>query len=78
MSLGGNVNHVGEAFQRAPIAHAGFLGGIVTMEVIFAAYYVGLGLFKALPATAIAGSIVFVSGSRALGEVQNRRLSGKR
>ncbi|KAI9662646.1 MAG: hypothetical protein M1831_002689 [Alyxoria varia] len=78
MSLGGNVNHVGEAFKKAPFAHAGFLGGIVAMEIIFAAYYVGWGLFKALPATAIAGSIVFVSGSRALGEVQSRRLAGKR
>lgn len=31
-----------------------------------------------LPAVAAAGAIAFVSGSRALGEVQGRRLAGLR
>lgn len=48
------------------------------MEGIFFLYYTSWNLFQTLPAAAVVGVVAFVSGSRALSEVQERRLAGLR
>ena len=78
MELGLNVSHLPEAFASAPIAHGLFYGSIFLLEIIFGLYYLRLTLFQALPAVGVVGTLCFLSGSRALGEVQGRRLAGKR
>lgn len=77
-ALGANINHISEALSNAPVAHALFFGSIVGMEGIFFMYYSSWNLFQTLPAAGVAGVVAVVSGSRALTEVQNRRLAGKR
>ncbi|KAJ6015453.1 hypothetical protein N7540_010044 [Penicillium herquei] len=76
--LGANVNHLSSAFKSAPLPHAIFLGSLFAFEGIFFLYYTSWNLFQILPAAAVAGAVAFVSGSRALGEVQGRRLAGLR
>ncbi|KAJ5280822.1 hypothetical protein N7478_006194 [Penicillium angulare] len=76
--LGANVSHLPTAFKTAPLPHAIFLGSLFAFEGIFFLYYTSWNLFQTLPAAAIVGAIAFVSGSRALGEVQGRRLAGLR
>lgn len=76
--LGGNVEHIGKAFGANPLAHGLFLGSIVAMEGVFFMYYVRWNLFQTLPVAALVGTVAFVSGSRALTEVQDRRLAGER
>jgi oligosaccharyltransferase complex subunit delta (ribophorin II) len=76
--LGGNVEHMSKAFGANPVAHGLFLGSIVAMEGVFFMYYVSWNLFQTLPVAAIVGTVAFVSGSRALTEVQDRRLAGER
>ncbi|KAJ5173029.1 hypothetical protein N7492_005622 [Penicillium capsulatum] len=76
--LGANVNHLSSAFKSAPLPHAVFLGSLVAFEGIFFLYYTSWNLFQLLPAAAVAGAVAFVSGSRALGEVQGRRFAGLR
>ncbi len=76
--LGGNANHVSKAFGAKPLAHGLFFGSIVAMEGVFFMYYVSWNLFQLLPVAAIVGMVAFVSGSRALTEVQGRRLAGER
>jgi oligosaccharyltransferase complex subunit delta (ribophorin II) len=77
-ALGANVNHLSEALNNAPVAHALFLGSIVGMEGIFFMYYSSWNLFQTLPAATVASVVAILSGSRALTEVQGRRLAGKR
>lgn len=48
------------------------------MELVFYAYYASWTLFQVLPVMAAVGVVAFLSGSKALGEVQARRLEGKR
>lgn len=76
--LGGNVDHMSKAFGASPVAHGLFFGSIVAMEGVFFMYYISWNLFQTLPATAVVGTVAFVSGSRALTEVQDRRLGGER
>lgn len=76
--LGGNVNHLQKALSDAPVAHALFVGSIISLEGILFLYYSSWNLFQALPALTVVGLITFVSGSRALTEVQERRLAGLR
>ncbi|KAK5943017.1 hypothetical protein PMZ80_004022 [Knufia obscura] len=76
--LGGNINHFSKAMSDAPIAHALFVGSIIGLEGILFMYYSVWNLFQALPALVAVGLITFVSGSRALTEVQDRRLAGLR
>ncbi|KAI9716194.1 MAG: hypothetical protein M1828_000420 [Chrysothrix sp. TS-e1954] len=78
MTIGANLNHFMEAVNTAPIAYASFVGSILTLEFLFFLYYLGWTLFKTMPAVLAVGSITFLSGSRALSEVQSRRLAGKR
>lgn len=76
--FGANLNHAPKAFSRAPIAHAVFFGSIIAMEGVFFAYYAGWKLFTILPMIFPVALVAFVSGSKALGEVQSRRLAGER
>ena len=76
--LGSNLSHFGKAFGASPAAHGLFFGSIVAMEGVFLMYYVSWNLFQTLPVAAIVGTIAFVSGSRALTEVQERRFAGER
>jgi oligosaccharyltransferase complex subunit delta (ribophorin II) len=76
--LGGNLNHLSKAMQDAPIAHITFYGSIICIEGIFFMYYTSWNLFKTLPFLLAVGTVAFLSGSRALSEVQERRLAGLR
>jgi len=78
LSLGANLNHLSKALGNAPLSHALFFGSIVTMEGIFFMYYRTWNLFQTLPAALAVGAVTFLSGSRALTEVQERRLAGLR
>ena len=78
MEIGLTFDHLTEAFKNAPVAHSLFLGSLVALECVFFLYYVSWSLFKTLPVAAVVGSVAFVSGSKALREVQARRLAGKR
>ncbi|KAJ5090765.1 hypothetical protein N7532_009449 [Penicillium argentinense] len=76
--LGANVNHLPTALKSAPLPHAVFLASLAAFEGIFFLYYTSWNLFQILPAAAAVGAVAFVSGSRALGEVQGRRFAGLR
>ncbi|KAL2814328.1 Oligosaccharyltransferase subunit Ribophorin II-domain-containing protein [Aspergillus granulosus] len=76
--LGANINHLPTAIQSAPLPHAVFIGSLLALEGIFFMYYTSWTLFQILPAVAAVGAVAFISGSRALGEVQGRRLAGLR
>ncbi|OCL00875.1 uncharacterized protein K441DRAFT_691795 [Cenococcum geophilum 1.58] len=78
LTLGANVNHMSKALGSAPLSHALFFGSIVALEGIFFLYYTSWNLFQTLPAAAAVGTVAFLSGSRALTEVQERRLAGLR
>ncbi|KAI9764405.1 MAG: hypothetical protein M1835_007570 [Candelina submexicana] len=77
-SLGANINHLSTAMRTAPISHTLFFGSIVALEGIFFMYYTSWNLFQTMPAAAAVGGVAFLSGSRALSEVQQRRLEGLR
>jgi oligosaccharyltransferase complex subunit delta (ribophorin II) len=62
----------------APVSHAVFFSSILAMEAVFFMYYVKWNLFQALPVMGIVGLVIFLSGSKALGEVQGRRMAGER
>ncbi|KAK4574339.1 hypothetical protein LTR86_002101 [Recurvomyces mirabilis] len=76
--LGANVDHFGKAFGASPVSHGVFLGSIIAMEAVFFMYYTVWNLFQTLPVAAVVGVVAYVSGSRALTEVQDRRLAGER
>ncbi|KAF5492613.1 Dolichyl-diphosphooligosaccharide--protein glycosyltransferase subunit SWP1 [Colletotrichum siamense] len=78
LSLGANFNHLSKALGAAPVSHAAFFGSIVAMEGVFFLYYSTWNLFQTLPVIGIVGVSIFLSGSKALGEVQSRRLAGQR
>lgn len=78
LMLGANVNHATKAMGTSPVSHGLFFGSIVAMEGIFFLYYTSWTLFQTLPAAAIVGTVLFLSGSRALSEVQARRVAGLR
>ena len=48
------------------------------MEGIFFLYYYNWTLFQTLPVAGAVGLVTFLSGSKALSEVQSRRLAGER
>ncbi|KAI9733089.1 MAG: hypothetical protein M1834_003636 [Cirrosporium novae-zelandiae] len=76
--IGANINHLPKALQAAPIAHVLFFGSIIAMEGVFFMYYTSWNLFHTLPVAVGVGVVTFISGSRALTEVQERRLAGLR
>lgn len=76
--IGVNLSHVQDAFSTAPVAHGLFFGSILALEGVFLMYYIRWNLFQTLPVALGVGVLAFLSGSRALSEVQARRLAGKR
>jgi len=76
--LGANLDHLAKAAGAAPISHSLFFGSILAMEGIFYLYYYNWTLFQTLPAAGVVGLVAFLSGSKALSEVQSRRLAGER
>lgn len=48
------------------------------MEFVFFLYYTTWNLFQTLPVIAAVGAVAVFSGTKALGEVQGRRLAGER
>ncbi|KAF9699215.1 hypothetical protein EKO04_003274 [Ascochyta lentis] len=77
-TLGANVSHLSKALGAAPVSHALFYGSIIAIEGVFFLYYTSWNLFQTLPAAGLVGVVAFLSGSRALSEVQERRLAGLR
>jgi len=75
---GANVAHLQKALGAAPISHITFFGSIISMEGVFFLYYSGWSLFAVLPIMGVVGLVAFLSGTKALGEVQSRRLAGER
>lgn len=73
-----NLNHLSVALKAAPLPHVVFVASVFALEGIFFMYYINWTLFQMLPATLAVGVVAFVSGSRALSEVQGRRLAGLR
>ena len=73
-----NLNHLSLALKAAPIPHIVFVSSVIGLEGIFFMYYTSWTLFQMLPASLIVGAVAFLSGSRALSEVQERRLAGLR
>lgn len=78
MLLGANLGHLSKALGGAPVSHALYFGSIISMEAVFFMYYLSWNLFQTLPVAAVVGAVIFLSGSRALTEVQERRLAGLR
>ncbi|KAI0857682.1 Oligosaccharyltransferase subunit Ribophorin II-domain-containing protein [Xylaria cubensis] len=78
LALGANVSHIQRALSDAPIAHGVFFGSLVALEGVFYLYYVSWSLFQVLPVIGVFGAATFLSGAKALGEVQGRRLAGER
>ncbi|KAL9069123.1 MAG: hypothetical protein Q9161_005770 [Pseudevernia consocians] len=78
ISLGANLNHFSKAFSSSPIPHALFFFSILAMEGVFFMYYTSWNLFQTLPPAFGIGLVTFLSGSRALREVQGRRIAGLR
>lgn len=78
VALGANGNHIGRAMSGAPIAHTLFFGSVLAIEGVFFLYYTSWNLFQTLPVALIFGAVAYVSGSKALTEVQERRLQGLR
>lgn len=60
------------------MSHSVFFLSIIAMEGLFFMYYTSWKLFQILPGAAVIGLTTFLSGSRALSEVQARRLAGLR
>jgi oligosaccharyltransferase complex subunit delta (ribophorin II) len=77
-TLGGNLNHLSKAIGAAPLSHATFFGSILAMEFVFIMYYTSWTLFQTLPVIAAVAVATVLSGTKALGEVQSRRLAGER
>ncbi|KAK4191850.1 Dolichyl-diphosphooligosaccharide--protein glycosyltransferase subunit Swp1 [Podospora australis] len=76
--LGANINHLSKAIGAAPLSHVTFFGSIVAMEFVFFLYYTSWNLFQTLPVIGAVGLVTVLSGTKALGEVQSRRLAGER
>ncbi|KAH8682447.1 Oligosaccharyltransferase subunit Ribophorin II-domain-containing protein [Xylariales sp. PMI_506] len=78
IALGGNLSHLSKALSSAPLSHTVFFGSLVALELVFGLYYVSWNLFQVLPVITLVGAVTFFSGTKALGEVQSRRLAGER
>ncbi|KAK3329370.1 Oligosaccharyltransferase subunit Ribophorin II-domain-containing protein [Apodospora peruviana] len=78
IALGANANHLTKALGSSPLSHSLFFGSIVAMEFVFFLYYTTWNLFQVLPVIGIVGVVTILSGTKALSEVQSRRLAGER
>ncbi|KAI1342843.1 Oligosaccharyltransferase subunit Ribophorin II-domain-containing protein [Xylariaceae sp. FL0016] len=78
LAQGANLSHLSKALSAAPLAHGVFFGSLLALEGVFYLYYLSWSLFKVLPVAGLLGAATFLSGAKALGEVQGRRLAGER
>jgi len=76
--LGANLDHLAKAAGAAPISHSLFFISILAMEGLFYLYYYNWTLFQVLPPAGVVSLVIFLSGTKALSEVQSRRLAGER
>ncbi|ETI27007.1 hypothetical protein G647_10106 [Cladophialophora carrionii CBS 160.54] len=76
--LGANISALPSALSASPVSHTLFVSSVAGIEFVFFLYYTSWNLFQTLPALGALGVIAFLSGSRALSEVQERRLGGTR
>ncbi|KAJ9606363.1 hypothetical protein H2200_009324 [Cladophialophora chaetospira] len=76
--LGANISSLPTALSASPLSHTFFLSSIAGIEAVFFLYYTSWNLFQTLPVLGVLGTVAFLSGSRALTEVQERRLAGTR
>ncbi|KAI5801523.1 Oligosaccharyltransferase subunit Ribophorin II-domain-containing protein [Peziza echinospora] len=76
--IGANLSALPKALSSAPISHPVFFASLIALEAVFFKYYTGWNLFKTLAGVLVVGPVAFLSGSRALREVQARRLNGER
>lgn len=74
--FGANLNHLQKALGSAPVSHVTFVASVIAMEGVFFLYYSGTKLLTILPFIGATGLVAFLSGIKALGEVQRRRLGG--
>lgn len=75
--LGANLSHLPTALATAPVSHVVFFGSLVAMEGAFFMYYKSWTLFQFLPVAGGIGASIWLSGTKALGEVQSRRMAGE-
>lgn len=76
--MGANAAHLPTALAAAPLSHAAFFASVVAMEGAFLMYYRQWTLFQLLPVAGGIGAVIWLSGTKALGEVQSRRMAGER
>ncbi|KUI70545.1 Dolichyl-diphosphooligosaccharide--protein glycosyltransferase subunit 2 [Cytospora mali] len=76
--LGANISALPKALGAAPLSHATFFGSILAIEGVYFLYHRGLSLGHILVPIAVFGTTTVLSGMKALGEVQRRRLAGER
>lgn len=76
--LGANLSSLPKAVGAAPLSHATFFGSILAIEFVYFLYHRGMSLGHILLPVAVLGTTTVLSGMKALGEVQSRRLSGQR
>lgn len=76
--LGANISALPKALGAAPLSHATFFGSIFAIEVVYFLYHRGLSLGHILVPIAVFGTTTVLSGMKALGEVQRRRIAGER
>jgi oligosaccharyltransferase complex subunit delta (ribophorin II) len=76
--MGGNLDHLPKALQTAPLPHGLFVSSIIAIEGSFFLYYIKWNLFQLLPVFMGLSIVAFLSGVKALSEVQGRRFAGER
>ncbi|KAK7743527.1 hypothetical protein SLS53_004061 [Cytospora paraplurivora] len=76
--LGANLSSLPKALGAAPLSHTTFFGSIFAIEFVYFLYHRGLSLGHILVPVAVLGTTAVLSGTKALGEVQRRRLAGER
>ncbi|SPO02227.1 related to oligosaccharyltransferase delta subunit (ribophorin II) [Cephalotrichum gorgonifer] len=76
--LGANVSHLPTALAAAPVSHIAFWASLLAMEGSFVLFYRNWKLLELLPVALGLGVAIWLSGVKALGEVQRRRLAGER
>lgn len=75
--LGANLSALPTALAAAPVSHAVFFASLLGMEGAFFMYYSKWTLFQLLPVAGGIGAAIWLSGTKALGEVQSRRMAGE-
>lgn len=76
--VGANFSQLPKALGAAPLSHVTFFGSIVGIEAVYFLYHRGMSLGHILVPITILSTTTLLSGMKALGEVQSRRLAGER